>query len=54
MAEVTKGQDIKDKISIQDLIEFLEYEEACTKDGMTAKRIRKLLTKLGVWPPLEN
>lgn len=54
MAEITKLEDLHDKFSIKDLIEFLEYEEALTKDAMTAKRIRKVLTKLGVWPPAEN
>lgn len=54
MAEITKLENLQDKFSLKDLIEFLEYEEALTKDGMTAKRIRKVLTKLGVWPPVEN
>jgi aspartate ammonia-lyase len=54
MAEITKLENLQDKFSLKDLIEFLEYEEALTKDGMTAKRIRKVLTKLGVWPPAEN
>jgi hypothetical protein len=31
------------------LIEFLEYEEALTKDKDTASRIRSLLTSIGVW-----
>lgn len=54
MAEITKLEDLHDKFSIKNLIEFLEYEEALTKDAMTAKRIRKVLTKLGVWPSAEN
>ena len=39
----------QDPISIHKLIEFLEYEEALTKDKETASRIRKLLTELGIW-----
>jgi len=39
----------KDLISIHKLIDFLEYEEALTKDKETASRIRKLLTELGIW-----
>ena len=31
------------------LVEFLEYEEALTKDLDTASRIRSLLTAIGVW-----
>jgi hypothetical protein len=36
-------------VDLQKLIEFLEYEEALTKDKETAKRIRKLLKDLKVW-----
>lgn len=32
-----------------DLIEFLEYEEAMTVDPTTQKRIRAKLIELGVW-----
>lgn len=39
----------QDKINIHQLIEFLEYEEALTKDRETATRIRILLTQLGIW-----
>jgi hypothetical protein len=49
MAEVTNTKDLIDPINIQTLIEFLEYEEALTKDQKTAWRIRKLLKELGVW-----
>ena len=49
MAEVTKGKELQDPINIQNLIEFLEYEEALTKDPETAQRIRILLKLLGVW-----
>jgi len=34
---------------IEGLIDFLEYEEALTKDKDTASRIRSLLKQLGVW-----
>ena len=36
-------------IDVKKLIEFLEYEEALTKDKETAKRIRELLKALKVW-----
>lgn len=49
MAEITKGEDLNDKISVQGLIDFLEYEEALTVDPKTSQRIRVLLTKLGIW-----
>ena len=49
MAEVTNGKDLNDPINIQHLIDFLEYEEALTKDKETATRIRILLKLLGVW-----
>lgn len=49
MGEVTDTKDLIDPINIQKLIEFLEYEEALTKDKETAKRIRTLLTQLGIW-----
>lgn len=49
MAEITKGEDLNDKISVQGLIDFLQYEEALTKDPKTAQRITLLLTKLGIW-----
>ena len=49
MAEVTKGDDLEDKITVQGLIEFLEYEEAMTTDKSTATRIRVLLINLGIW-----
>lgn len=34
---------------IKKLIDFLEYEEALTKDKETANRIRTLLINLGIW-----
>jgi hypothetical protein len=40
---------MEEQITIEELIEFLEYEEALTKDKETAARIRTLLTKLGIW-----
>lgn len=49
MAEVTKGKELNDTINVQQLIDFLEYEEALTKDKETASRIRILLKLLGVW-----
>lgn len=49
MGEVTNTKDLIDPISIQKLIEFLEYEEALTKDKETAYRIRKLLRELKIW-----
>jgi hypothetical protein len=49
MAEITKAEDLQDKINPQTLIEFLEYEEAMTKDKETANRIRTLLKLIGIW-----
>lgn len=49
MAEITTGEKLKDPINVQQLIDFLEYEEALTKDKETAQRIRILLKLLGVW-----
>jgi hypothetical protein len=49
MAEVTNTKDLKDPINIQAIIEFLEYEEAITKDKETANRITILLKLLGIW-----
>jgi len=49
MAEITKSDEIRDPINPQRLIEFLEYEEALTKDKDTASRIRILLKLLGLW-----
>jgi hypothetical protein len=49
MAEITKGKELNDRINVQQLVEFLEYEEALTKDKETATRIRILLKLLGVW-----
>ena len=49
MAEVTNADELQDSINIKKLIEFLEYEEALTKDKETAARIKKLLIQLGIW-----
>ena len=49
MGEIVKGKDIQDPIGIQKIIEFLEYEEALTKDKETASRIRSLLILLKLW-----
>ena len=38
-----------DKVNVHQLIEFLEYEEALTKDRETATRITSLLKSLGIW-----
>ena len=43
-----------DLIDIQEekfkiLTDFLEYEEALTKDKDTASRIKSLLTTIGIW-----
>ncbi len=46
--KITKEKS-EDMISAHKLIEFLEYEEALTKDKETVKRIRKLLKDLKVW-----
>jgi hypothetical protein len=34
---------------LDELIEFIEYEEAMTVDPTTQKRIRAKLVKLGIW-----
>jgi hypothetical protein len=49
MAEITKADEIRDPINVQNLIEFLECEEALTNDKDTASRIRILLKLLGLW-----
>ena len=46
--KVTKEKS-EDVISAHKLIEFLEYEEALTKDKETTNRIRKLLKDLKIW-----
>jgi hypothetical protein len=38
-----------DRVNVHQLIEFLEYEEALTKDPLTAGRIRILLKLIGIW-----
>lgn len=38
-----------------EIIAFLEYEEAFTADPRTQERIRKKLQQLGIWPsPQKN
>jgi len=49
MAEITKAEDLKDRINVQQLIDFLEYEEAMTDDRKSAARIAKLLKDLEIW-----
>ncbi len=46
--KITKEKS-EDTISAHKLIEFLEYEEALTKDKETAGRIRILLKLMGIW-----
>jgi hypothetical protein len=46
---------VADLQSINDqLIAFLEYENAFTVDPMTERRIRLKLIELGVWPSQQN
>jgi hypothetical protein len=49
MAEVIKMEDFQDKINPKTIIEFLEYEEAMTKDPETANRIKTFLKLMGIW-----
>jgi len=49
MSDKTEITNLIDKISIKNLIEFLEYEEALTKDKETAYRIRTFLKLLQIW-----
>jgi hypothetical protein len=46
---VVEAKKLGDNINAQHLIEFLEYEEAFTKDRETATRIRTLLKLIGIW-----
>lgn len=39
----------KKTAELKTIIDFLEYEEALTKDPATATRIKKLLIKLKIW-----
>ena len=48
MAEEIK-KDIETEVILKGIIDFLEYEEALTKDKETASRIRTILTNLGIW-----
>lgn len=43
----TSIADLEGKLD--DLIKFLEYEEAMTVDPTTQKRIRAKLIELGIW-----
>jgi len=38
------------KAEYDQIIAFLEYEEAFTVDPRTQERIRKKLQQLGIWP----
>lgn len=52
MARTTNPIDDVSKVivvSSSELLEFLEYEEALTKDKDTASRIRSLFIKLRLW-----
>jgi len=49
MAEIIKAENLEDKLTAKIFIEFLEYEEALTKDKDTASRIQILLKNLGIW-----
>jgi hypothetical protein len=43
-------EQIEKKLNdLEQIISFLEYEEALTKDKETASRIRTLLKLLGIW-----
>ena len=48
-AITNKNKPVIDPINAQDLINFLEYEEALTKDKDSASRIKLLLIKIGIW-----
>lgn len=52
MARTVDAKDDTTKVIVvntSDLLQFLEYEEALTKDKDTASRIRTLLINLKVW-----
>jgi hypothetical protein len=52
MARTVDAKDDATKVIVvnaADLLEFLEYEEALTKDKDTASRIKTLLINLKVW-----
>jgi len=48
-ATTSENKKIVDPINVQDLLNFLEYEEALTKDKESAIRIRTFLKKIGIW-----
>lgn len=41
--------DLELELTVKALINFLEYEEAYTKDKESANRIRLMLKIMGVW-----
>lgn len=43
------NKDMEPELTLKAVINFLEYEEAYTKDKETAARIRNLLNLLGIW-----
>lgn len=43
------NKDMEPELTVKALIEFLEYEEAYTKDKESANRIRIILKLMGVW-----
>jgi len=47
--EIEVKKDMEPELTLKVAIEFLEYEEALTKDKETASRIRTFLKLLGVW-----
>lgn len=44
-----KKDDIEPELTVKALINFLEYEEAYTKDKESANRIQILLKIMGIW-----
>jgi hypothetical protein len=42
-------KDMEPELTLNGVIDFLEYEEALTKDPETASRIRTLLKIIKVW-----
>ena len=47
--ETNEKKNIVDPINVQDLLNFLEYEEALTHDQESAARIKCYLKKIGLW-----
>lgn len=48
-AKTNDNKNIVDPINVQDLLNFLEYEEALTHDQESAARIKCYLKKIGLW-----